>query len=274
MKLDIFLIDFENVQPAGVGRLAPGTCKIKLFLGQNQTKIPVELGRALLPFGSDVEFLSISGSGPNAVDFHIAFYIGHLASLHPGARFSIVSADTGFDPLVRHISSTLSISCRRIRELPGDTAPKEGAPVPAKTTAVPVRAVVPETASARAAPTVPVKAMVSQPTMAKADVPKAAPAKATPSKKAKNVQVTVLPDAKAAPSTIATADVAKFTEKVIERLKGLKSAKPATLKTLKSSLTSWGLPGLDGPAVSLVLAALMDRKIVSVQGTKVSYRFK
>ncbi|MGY1409383.1 hypothetical protein ACW5EG_07380 [Luteimonas sp. A611] len=68
--------------------------------------------------------------------------------------------------------------------------------------------------------------------------------------------------------------MAKFIEKVIGRLKGLKAAKPATLKTLKSSLTSWALPGLDAPAVSQVLATLVDRKVSSVQGTKVSYQFK
>lgn len=33
MTLDIFLIDFENVQPSGLGRLRPGECQIKLFLG-------------------------------------------------------------------------------------------------------------------------------------------------------------------------------------------------------------------------------------------------
>src|SRR5690606_19399178 len=49
MGLEIFLIDFENVQPTGVGRLVPGTCRIMLFLGQNQNKVPVELTRALQP---------------------------------------------------------------------------------------------------------------------------------------------------------------------------------------------------------------------------------
>src|SRR5690606_34018686 len=104
---------------------APGTCKIKLFLGQNQNKVPVELSRVLQPFGPDVEYLTISGSGPSAVDFHIAFYIGHLAPVHPDARFTIVSRDTGFDPLVRHLSSTRGIVCRRIAALPGDAAPKK-----------------------------------------------------------------------------------------------------------------------------------------------------
>jgi len=272
LDLEIFLIDFENVQPASLGRLAPGSCKLKLFLGQNQTKIPVELGRALLPFGSDVELLSISGTGPNAVDFHIAYYIGHLAERHPCARFTIVSGDTGFDPLVRHLTGAPGIACRRIPMLPGDPAAKKTVAASVKVGAVPA-VVVADAASARQTPAT---ATVPQPGPSAAVVQKAAPVKAQPVEQAKTVQVTVLapPAAQTAPPKPAPADVAKFTEKVIERLKGLKAAKPATLKTLQSSLTSWALPGLDAPAVSRVLATLVDRKLISVQGTKVSYRLK
>src|SRR5690606_24934474 len=130
MGLEIFLIDYENVQPTGVGRLVPGTCRIMLFLGEKQNKEPVELTRALHPFGADVEYLSISGNGPNAVDFHIAFYIGQLAQKRPGAKFTIVSRDTGFDPLVRHLSDTLKIGCSRIEALPAHAASKVVAAAP------------------------------------------------------------------------------------------------------------------------------------------------
>ena len=130
MSLDIFLIDYENVQPTGVGRLVPGACRIMVFLGQNQNRLPVDLTRALQPFGTDVDYVSISGSGPNAVDFHIAFYIGLLAEKHPGSKFTIVSGDTGFDPLVRHLATTLRIGCRRIKALPTQAAPKVATAVP------------------------------------------------------------------------------------------------------------------------------------------------
>lgn len=66
MTLEILLIDFENVQPTRIGRLTPGNCKIWLFLGKTQNRAPVELVRALQPFGADVNYLTISGSGPDA----------------------------------------------------------------------------------------------------------------------------------------------------------------------------------------------------------------
>lgn len=112
-----FLIDFENVQPKALERLRPGTARIKVFLGQNQSKLGLELVQALQPFGADGEYIQITGSGPDAVDFHIAFYIGRLASANPGAAFTIISKDKGFDPLVKHLA-TLGIECSRVPEIP------------------------------------------------------------------------------------------------------------------------------------------------------------
>lgn len=256
---EIFLIDFENVQPTDVGRLVPGTCSIKLFLGQTQLKVPLELSRALQPFGADVEYVSISGSGPNAVDFHIAFYIGHLANNHPGARFTIVSGDTGFDPLVRHLSNTLSIPCRRVKALPGGAA--------AKPASAGNGALVSTAAGGSVSP------VPSRPTATQgADSVAVGPDQAS-----KVGQVAAAPKAAKqakAQAKAPPADVARFTEQVVVRLKGLKAAKPATLKTLTSSLASWAKPEPGAAAVAQVLASLEERKLILVEGTKVSYRLK
>ena len=50
-------------------------------------------------------YVKISGTGPNALDFHIAFYIGQFAEKDPGANFYIVSQDAGFDPLLNHLKT-------------------------------------------------------------------------------------------------------------------------------------------------------------------------
>ena len=237
MGLQFFLIDFENVQPTGIGSLVPGSCRIMMFLGQNQSKVPVALSRALQPFGTDVEYLQISGSGPNAVDFHIAFYIGRLAASHPDATFTIVSKDTGFDPLVKHLAS-LKIACNRSASFSGSV----------------------KSADPKVAPA------VKQAT-AKAAV-------ATKPKPARNVVVTILPEAnggtaKAQPA--ATQNEARVAE-VIKRLRGLKAAKPATLKTLRSSLKSWFKPALKPDEVASVITALQSSSRIGVNGTKVTYK--
>ena len=55
--------------------------------------------------GSRAEYVKISGNGSNALDFHIAFYVGQLAATDPAAFFHIISKDTGFDPLIQHLKT-------------------------------------------------------------------------------------------------------------------------------------------------------------------------
>jgi hypothetical protein len=106
------LVDFENVQPKNMGSLKGGPFKIKVFLGTNQTKIPVEMALALQIFGPDAEYVQIHGNGNNALDFHIAYYIGQLAAVNPDAHFHVISKDKGFDPLIKHLQAK-KISCQR-----------------------------------------------------------------------------------------------------------------------------------------------------------------
>lgn len=106
------LVDFENVQPKNVSLLNGGAFKIKVFLGTNQVKIPLEMARALQLFGPDAEYIQIDGNGSNALDFHIAYYIGQLAAVNPGAHFHVISKDKGFDPLIKHLK-TKKVFCQR-----------------------------------------------------------------------------------------------------------------------------------------------------------------
>lgn len=89
-----------------------GPFKIKVFVGANQAKIPLDMARALQVFGPDAEYIQIDGNGSNALDFHIAYYIGRLAVETPDAYFHIISKDTGFDPLIKHLK-TQKIFCQR-----------------------------------------------------------------------------------------------------------------------------------------------------------------
>ena len=116
LKTQFVLVDYENVQPKTVPQLVPGLYKFKVFVGANQTKVPFEMARALQAFGSNAEYIQIAGHGRNALDFHIAYYIGRLAAESPGARFHIVSKDTGFDLLIEHLKAQ-GISCQRSMSL-------------------------------------------------------------------------------------------------------------------------------------------------------------
>lgn len=116
MKTDFVLVDFENVQPKDVASLTGGAYKIKVFLGAHQAKIPLAMARALQAFGPHAEYIQINGNGNNAVDFHIAYYIGRLAASVPDAQFHVISKDTGFDPLLKHLEEN-GIPSRRSTSL-------------------------------------------------------------------------------------------------------------------------------------------------------------
>lgn len=112
MKPSYILIDFENVQPASIGALDAGAFKIKVFVGARQSRVALELASALQPMGNAVEYVQIEGSGRNALDLHIAYYIGRLSIEEPGAIFHIVSKDTDYDPLIKHLDHK-KINCQR-----------------------------------------------------------------------------------------------------------------------------------------------------------------
>jgi len=109
LKTNYILIDYENVQPKNLAILngdplkADYRFKVIVFLGANQTKLKTDFADSRQALGNDGKYVRIAGNGPNALDFHIAFYIGKLAERDPDAYFHIISKDTGFDPLIKHL---------------------------------------------------------------------------------------------------------------------------------------------------------------------------
>jgi hypothetical protein len=105
VRTNYVLIDFESVQPESLAQLTHDHFKVIVFVGASQAKLPFEVAASLQELGSRAEYVKISGSGSNALDFHIAYYIGRLAAEEPSAYFHIISRDTGFDPLIQHLRS-------------------------------------------------------------------------------------------------------------------------------------------------------------------------
>lgn len=120
MRTNYVLIDYENVQPEVLSVLNNEHFKVIVFVGANQTKVTFEAAAALQQMGSKAEYIKISGNGSNALDFHIAFYIGQLAAIDPTAYFHIISRDTGFDPLIQHlkVKKVFAARSRDVSDIP------------------------------------------------------------------------------------------------------------------------------------------------------------
>ncbi|APZ44441.1 hypothetical protein BW247_00305 [Acidihalobacter ferrooxydans] len=110
------LIDFENVQPGNLEALKRPAFKVVVFVGANQAKIPFDLAAAMQTLGDAARYVKIASAGKNALDFHIAYYIGELVAREPDAYFHIISRDTGFDPLIKHLKGR-KIRVQRERDL-------------------------------------------------------------------------------------------------------------------------------------------------------------
>lgn len=73
MRRNIVLIDFESVQPDSIEALNHEHFHVLLFCGANQSKVAFEIAATLQKLGPRAEYVKISGVGPNALDFHIAY---------------------------------------------------------------------------------------------------------------------------------------------------------------------------------------------------------
>jgi hypothetical protein len=109
------LVDYENVRAIDAGAL-PDDLRVTIFVGHAQANVPFDLVQGTQPLGAKVEWLKVDGNGPNALDFHIAYYVGCLLTRCPQIECLVLSKDTGFDPLLRLLKKK-GHCCRRIGSL-------------------------------------------------------------------------------------------------------------------------------------------------------------
>ena len=112
LKLQYVLIDYENVYVKSLALLQGERFRVRVFLGKSNTKIHSDLAIAMQKMGERADYIMLESSGSNALDFHIAYYLGILVTADPTASFHIISKDRGFDPLVEHLK-TRSIDAAR-----------------------------------------------------------------------------------------------------------------------------------------------------------------
>ena len=104
-KKNYVFIDYENVQVKSLDLLKNNNFHIIIFLGKTNTKLDRSLAVSIQEFGEKAQYIVLETSGKNALDFHIAYYIGQLSISDPTGFFHVISKDTGFDPLLQHLKS-------------------------------------------------------------------------------------------------------------------------------------------------------------------------
>src|SRR5437762_4992111 len=102
MPDSVLLVDYENIGKIDLGAIPAGV-RVPFFFGASQKSVPTEFLKAALRLGERFVPIDIEGQGKNALDFHIAFYLGEYLTRSPGTSCVVLSKDKGFDPLIRHL---------------------------------------------------------------------------------------------------------------------------------------------------------------------------
>lgn len=105
MKTQVILVDWENVQPELLPTLNLEGIRVLVFIGPHQNKLPFAMVQAVQKLGERAQYVQVSKQGSDALDMHIAFYIGKLAVELQDAYFHVIAKDRDYDPLVAHLKA-------------------------------------------------------------------------------------------------------------------------------------------------------------------------
>ena len=120
----VLLIDYENVQNINLEQIEKAEYRIYVFIGESQNKIPFDLVKSAQKLGGKLEWIKIDGNGSNALDFHVAYYLGNQIERNRDNEYVILSKDKGFDPLVRFITKQ-NVKCKRINSIIEISSPQQ-----------------------------------------------------------------------------------------------------------------------------------------------------
>jgi hypothetical protein len=107
----VVLVDYENMPRVDARELAPDA-RLVIVVGKHQAKIPTETVMATQALGDRVEWIRVGGTGANALDFFIAFYLGAYSAAGRHRRLYVLSKDKGYDPLIAHLNASGFVAAR------------------------------------------------------------------------------------------------------------------------------------------------------------------
>ncbi|MFO1401899.1 MAG: PIN domain-containing protein [Steroidobacteraceae bacterium] len=148
MSEKLLLVDYENIGKIDLGAIPTGV-RVLFFFGASQKSVPKEFLKAALKLGERFVPVDIEGQGKNALDFHVAYYLGEYLTRSPELDCAILSRDKGFDVLVRHLAGR-GFSVRHVGTVAECFPPAKAAERPAARRAARPRAAVPRAPAADA----------------------------------------------------------------------------------------------------------------------------
>lgn len=266
------LLDYENVQPteAELRAMVPEATRIWVFHGPHQKQVE----QRFASFGTGMTTVPISKTGKNALDFHLSFYMGYIASRNQQAKFVVVANDKGYEPMLEH-AKVLGFAVRQhgharsvetvVKKVVATAAPRPAAPAARKAAA--------KKAPAKKAASKPIaKATMAKKVAAKETSPKKATAKKVQPPAAKKSAKASPPAKLARPvsaaanaqASNATAGSSVMLQKMTDSLRKMGDKRPGKLASLRRALKPLLGAASSDESIEVALRNLMARSVVAI----------
>lgn len=251
--------------------MVPEATRVWVFHGPHQKKVE----QRFASFGTGMTTVPISKTGKNALDFHLSFYMGYIASRNQQAKFVVVANDKGYEPMLEH-ARVLGFAVRQhgharsvkpvVQKVVAIAAPRSAAAPVAKNATV-------KKAPAKKAVSKPIaKTPVAKKVAAKKSPPKKAAAKkAQPpaAKKAAKVSPSVkvakvLPVAANAQASGASAGSSVMLQKMTDSLRKMGHKRPGKQASLRRALKPLLGTAASDESIEVALRNLVARSVVAI----------
>lgn len=261
------LLDYENTQPteAELRALVPDVSRVWVFHGPHQRDVDTRFAS----FGNGATVVEISKTGKNALDFHLSFYMGYIASKSPKSPMVVVANDKGYEPMLEHAKAMGFVVRRQshgaVKAPAKKAATKKVAAkkAPAKKIAAKKAVAAKQPAAKKAAPA---KKVISAKTPA--PVKKAAAKVPVPGAKAAVAAPPAVVGGAAAKVAALVPDSAATLKKLTESLRKMGDKRPTKPASLWRSLKSFLGAGATEESVEVALARLIEEGVVKVDSVK------
>jgi hypothetical protein len=113
-------IDYENVAESDLARIAGKPVRVFMILGTRHKKLPTTLFLFAQDHPEQLRMIQTPVDGRNALDFVLTLELGRIFAADPVGYFHIVSKDTDFDSVIRHLKSETKLIARHssLAEIP------------------------------------------------------------------------------------------------------------------------------------------------------------
>lgn len=250
------LLDYENVQPTEgeLRAMVPDATQVWVFHGPHQQQVE----KRFSSFGTGATAVKISKTGKNALDFHLSFYMGYIASRNQASSIVVVANDKGYEPVLMH-AKDMGFSVRQQAHGAAKSVVVAKPSPPAKKT-VPAK----KASSGKPAAKVPAKKAAAKDTSATVSAAKKAPAKKAPPKKEAATQVRSA--AKAATTKLTTGGAAprEALGKIIDNLRKMGDKRPVKVASLRRALKSFLGATATDDAIETTLGKLTETGAVAL----------